>query len=155
MVSILAKCVTTHASTICRTLKSMGCTRQVIQRLLCSTVTSREPSLWQEHHMHYPSMFLWIDESGCDLRNCKRKCGYSLQGMKPRDHPLLIQGNCYSAIPVMSLDGIHNVYLVNVFGEKLRLSYRTAFYLCCNHTPLSSWIMLPYITVGGFLNARV
>ena len=113
----------THVSTICRTLKSMGCTRQVIQRIALQCSNKQRANLCQEYHTHYPSMFLWIDESGCDLQICMRKCGYSLQGMKCRDHPLLIWGNRYSAIhnvPVMSLDGIHDVYLVeaNVFGDK-------------------------------------
>ena len=35
-----------------------------------------------------PSMLLWIDESGCDLRNCIRKRGYSVRGMTPQNHRL-------------------------------------------------------------------
>ena len=64
-----------------------------------------------------PFMLLWIDESG---RYCMRKRGYSLRGMTPKDHQLMVCGTRYSAIPVISLEGIHDVYLAdgNVNGEK-------------------------------------
>ena len=40
--------------------------------------------------------------------------------MTPKDHRLMVHGTHYSAIPVMSLEGIHDVYLAegNVNGEK-------------------------------------
>lgn len=48
-----------------------------------------------------------------------RKRAYSLRGITPRDHRLLIRGTRYSAIPVMSSEGIHDVCLVQgtVNGE--------------------------------------
>ena len=60
--------------------------------------------------MYDLSMLLWIDESGCGKRNCKRKCGYSVRGMTPVDHRLLVRGTRYSAIPVVSIEGIHDLY---------------------------------------------
>lgn len=56
-------------------------------------------------------MFLCIDEGGFENRNSIRKFGYSLQGMHPVDHRLLVRGIRYSAIPVMSTTGIHDLYL--------------------------------------------
>ena len=112
--------ITVHVSTICRTLKFMGCTRQVIRRIALQRSDEQRAKFMAEVSMYDPSMLLWIDESGCDLRNCKRNRGYSLRGMTPQDHRLLIRGTRYSAIPVMSLDGIHDLYLAegNVNGEK-------------------------------------
>ena len=74
-----------------------------------------------------PSMLLWVDESGCDKRNCMRKRGYSLRGITPQDHRLLVRGTRYSAIPVMSLEGIHDVYLAegNVNGETFETFVRS------------------------------
>ena len=65
-------------------------------------------------------MLIWVDESGCDRRNCVRKRAYGIRGMTPRDHRLLVRGTRYSAIPVMSLDGIRDVYLFEgaMNGEK-------------------------------------
>lgn len=47
------------------------------------------------------------------------RCGYSLRGIAPRDHRPLIRGIHYSAILVMSSEGIHDVCLVQgtVDGE--------------------------------------
>ena len=64
-----------------------------------------------------PAMFVWIDETGCDKRNNMRRCGYSVRGIPPHDHRLLIRGTRYSAIPVMSMQGIHDVQIV-VNGDK-------------------------------------
>ena len=65
--------------------------------------------LWSEISIYEPEMFLWVDETGCDLRNSMRKYGYSVRGIPPRDHRLLAQGTRYSAIPVVSMQGILDV----------------------------------------------
>lgn len=39
-----------------------------------------------------------------------RKYGYSVRGMPVTDHQLLVRGVRYSAIPIVSLEGIHDVY---------------------------------------------
>ena len=87
--------------------------------LLCNVVMSKGPSFMAVLRYN-PSMLLWIDESGCDRRNCMRKHGHSLRGMTPKDHHLMVRRTRYSAIPVMSLDGIHDISLAegNVNGEK-------------------------------------
>lgn len=112
--------VTVHISTICRTFKFMGFSRQVIQRVALQRSDELRAKFMAEVSVFDPSMLLWIDESGCDRRNCMRKRGYSLRGVTPKDHRLLVRGTRYSAIPIMSLEGIHDVYLAegNVNGEK-------------------------------------
>ena len=54
-----------------------------------------------------PTMFVWIDKTGCDRCNSRRRCGYSVRGIPSRDHKLLIHGVRYSGITVMSKEGIH------------------------------------------------
>jgi len=56
-------------------------------------------------------MFEWIDETGCDKRNSKRKYAYSVRGITPRDHRMLIRGTRYSAIG--ACDGILNVHVLS------------------------------------------
>ena len=58
-----------------------------------------------------PECLIWLDESGCDRRNAIRKRGYSIRGMPFSDHRLLCRGKRYSTIPIMSLEGIHDVYI--------------------------------------------
>ena len=73
-----------------------------------------------EISIYDPHMLIWIDESGCDLRNSLRKRAYSVRGITPRDHRLLIRGTRYSAIPIVSLRGISDVYIFEgvVNGER-------------------------------------
>ena len=90
----------------------MGCTRQVIQHVALQQSDDQRAGFMAEVSAYAPSMLIWINESGCDRRNIIRKRGYSLRGITPRDHRLLIRGTRYSAIPVMPAEGIHNVCLV-------------------------------------------
>ena len=67
-------------STICKTLKYIGCTRQA----MCHVAKQRDDKLRAEFmaevSIYDPSMFIWIDETGCDKRNTIRKYGYSIRG---------------------------------------------------------------------------
>ena len=56
-----------------------------------------------------PTMLIWLDETGYGHRHVIRKYGYSIRGI--RDQRLLLRGKRYNAIPVLSLEGIHDVYL--------------------------------------------
>ena len=128
-------------STICRTLKYMGCTRQVIQRIALQRSDDRRAKFMAEVSMYDPSMLLWIDESGCDRRNYLRNRAYSPIGMTPRDHCLMVRGTRYSAIPIMSVEGIHDVSLFegNVNGVRFEHFLR-------NSLQLLFMTMLLYIT---------
>ena len=55
-----------------------------------------------------PLMLVWLDEIGCDRRHAIRKYGYSLRGT---DRFLLVRSTRYSVIPIMSLEGIYDVYI--------------------------------------------
>jgi len=78
-----------------------------------------------EISIYDPSMFVWIDESGCDRRNSTRKFGYSIRGIPPVDHRLLVR----AAIPVMSVAGIHDVYLAGGSVDGDRFSHYVTEYL--------------------------
>ena len=107
-------------ATICRTLKFMGCTRQVIRHVAMQRSDSLRAKFMAKISMYDPSMLVWTDESGCDRRNSTRKFGYSFRGIPPVDHRILVRGVRYSALPVISLEGIHDVYLLEgtVNGER-------------------------------------
>ena len=115
------------AATICRTLKIMGCTRQRMRHVALQQSESMRAKCMAEISIYDPAMFLWIDESGFDNRNSIRKFGYSVRGMRPVDHRLLVRGTRYSAIPVMSTTGIHDLYLAegSVNGERFEYFVRT------------------------------
>ncbi len=66
-----------------------------------------------------PEMFIWIDETGTDRRNAIRSYGYSLCGLTPKSYHQKIGGRRISAIGIMTMHGIEDVYLTNdsVNGE--------------------------------------
>ena len=70
--------------------------------------------------MYDESMLIWLDESSCDRRSTVRKYGYSLRGIPLYDQRLLVRGTRYSAIPIVLMDSVHDVYLAegNVNGNK-------------------------------------
>lgn len=98
-------------ATICRTLRYMGCTRQAMHHVAIQQSDICRGRFMAEISMYDPSMLIWLDETGCDGRNTIRKYGYSLRGMPLSDHRLLVRGVRYSAIPIMSMEGIHDVYI--------------------------------------------
>ena len=104
--------VTVSCSTICKTLKFMGCSRQVIQHIAIQRSDVLRAKFMAEISPYDPSMLVWLDETGCDRRNSTRKRGYSIRGMSPRDHRILIRGQRYSAVPVLSTEGIHDIHII-------------------------------------------
>ena len=58
-----------------------------------------------------PNMLIWIDETGSDRRNEIRKYGYSLRGTRACTYQLRIGGKRLSAIPVLTTNGIEDVFV--------------------------------------------
>lgn len=114
--------VSISAATFCRTLKRMGCTRQVIRHVATQQSEELRARFMAEVSVYDPAMLLWIDESGCDRRDSIRKYGYSVRGSPANAHILLSRGKRYSAIPIMSQDGIHDVCLYEgtVNGDRFK-----------------------------------
>ena len=98
-------------STIHRTLHIMGCSRQAMHRVAIQRSDEQRAKFFADISMYDPSMLLWIDESGCDRRHTIRKYGYSIRGKPLCDQRLLVRGTRFSAIPIVSTLGVHDVYL--------------------------------------------
>ena len=58
--------VRVHVSTICRTLKFMGCTRQVILHVALQQSEAMRANFMAEVSLYDLSMLVWIAESGCN-----------------------------------------------------------------------------------------
>lgn len=119
--------VTVHCSTLCKTLKFMGCSRQVIQHLAVQRSDELRANFMAEISLYDPSMLIWLDETGCDRRNSTRKRGYSIRGMPPRDHRILLRGKRFSVVPVMSTEGIHDIHIIEgtMNGERFEEFLKT------------------------------
>ena len=60
--------VTVAVSTICRTLKFMGCTRQVIQHIAVQRSDELRAKFMADVSVYDPSMLICTDESGCQAQ---------------------------------------------------------------------------------------
>ena len=82
--------VTVSLSTLCRTLKYMGCTRQVVQLIALQRSDECRAKFMGEISVFDPSMLVWLDESGFDLRNTVRKRAYSVRGIANSQGPQVV-----------------------------------------------------------------
>jgi len=98
-------------STICRTIKKMGLSRQKITHVALQQSEFLRVEFIAEMAAFDPAMILWIDETGCDRRNALRHYGYGIRGLPPCDHQLQLRGTRYSAVGILSVDGIQDVYI--------------------------------------------
>ena len=107
-------------SIICRTLKMMGCTRQAMRRIAIQRSDDKRAEFMADISLYDVSMLVWLDESGCDNRNYRRKYAYCMRGFPPCDHRLLIRETRYMAIPILSVEGVHDVYIAegNMNGDR-------------------------------------
>ena len=55
-----------------------------------------------------------------DRRNALRKYGYDIRGQPPQEHTLILRGKRYSAIGILSTEGVEDVYITDgtVDGDK-------------------------------------
>ena len=109
-----------HESTICRSLKRLGMTRQKIQHIALQRCdVQRADFVANVMSVYDSSLLLFIDETGCDRRNSLRKYGYAIRGCTPQSFSLRYRGLRYSAIGIMSVGGIEDVYITkgSVNGE--------------------------------------
>lgn len=107
-------------STICRTFQRLGFTYQKIKHLPQQRSDEARLEFMTELSAYDPSMFVWLDETGCTKRNAVREYGYALQGMTPRTFTFKSGGKRYTSIAAISIDGLEDAYITegNVNGEE-------------------------------------
>ena len=99
------------ASTICRTVRKLGLTRQRISHIALQQSELTRVEYIAEMSAFDPAMIMWIDETGCDRRNALHHYGYGIRGIRPQDYQLQLRGVRYSAIGVLSKEGLQDVYI--------------------------------------------
>ena len=104
--------VTVSVPTICGTLRIMGCCRRVIRHVALQRSDELRARFMADISIYDPAMIIWIDESGCDGRINMRKFAYTLRGIPPVDHRLLVRGTRYSAITAITIKEVQDVVLV-------------------------------------------
>ena len=102
------------APTICRTLKMMGCSFQKIEHIALQHCEEQRAKFMAEVTIHVfdPAMLVWIDKMGWNRQNSMRRYGYSVRGIPPLDHRLLVHVVRCSGIAMVSLENIHDIQIV-------------------------------------------
>jgi hypothetical protein len=61
--------------------------------------------------MHYitTNMIVWLNKTGSDRRNERRKRGYHLRGMTPTDFRFTVRGERLSSLGIISTRGVEDV----------------------------------------------
>lgn len=101
-----------NCSTVCRTAKRLGLTRQKIKKVAMQQSDILRAQYMAEIEAFDADMLVFIDETGCDKRNSIRQFGYGIRGITPVAHHLLSYSKRISGIGIMSTRGIEDVYLV-------------------------------------------
>ena len=95
-------------STICRTAKRMGLTRQKLKKISIKQSDAKRAEYMVGIEAFDPEMLVFIDETGCDKRNLVRQYGYGVRGLTPVTHKFVVYGKRISAIGVMTTEGIED-----------------------------------------------
>ena len=100
-----------HCSTICRTAKALGLTRQKMKREAIQRSEERRAEFMAEISAFSPDMLVFLDETGSDRRNSIRQFGYGLRGVPPISQHLRIWGRRISGIGMLTTRGMEDVYI--------------------------------------------
>ena len=79
-------------STIFRTIRWLGFTRKKLRHVAMQPSDVKRAEFMEEMSYISADMIVWLDETGSDRRNERRKFGYHLRGMTPTDYKLTIRG---------------------------------------------------------------
>ena len=77
--------VVVDVSTICRTIRKLGLSRQWISHIALQQSEIKRVEFMAEMSAFDPSTIVWIDETGCDRRSTLRHFGYGIRGLQPQD----------------------------------------------------------------------
>lgn len=91
-------------SSICNFLQKQGFTRQKMTRVAIQRSDELRAKFRDNVSIFSaPQMFVFVDETGSDRRDCLRKVGYSLRGKPAKALKLYCQGKHVTAIAAMSV----------------------------------------------------
>ena len=91
-------------STVCKLLGQYGLSRKKIQHVALQRNLSQRASFTANISCYPKEMLVWVDETGCDKCDLRRKFGYSFRGERAECRWLLVRGKRISAIAAMCWD---------------------------------------------------
>ena len=79
-------------STICRFLNKNGFSHRKMARIATQRNEGYRQKYLMDISVYEPEMFIFIDETGADRRDCLRQFGYSLRGKPIQKHAMFVRG---------------------------------------------------------------
>lgn len=98
-------------STLCKLLSRHGFTRKRIQHVASQRNDNLRGKFIADVTFFDRDMLVWIDESGCNSKDCLRTYGHSIRGERAISRVLLVRGQRISVIAAMSCKGILDIEL--------------------------------------------
>ena len=98
--------VDVHESTLCKFLKKSGFTRQKMKVVAARQDQHLREMFTVDVRLYDPSMLVFVDKTGTDMRDNLRKYGYSVRGKPVVLHKLAFCGHRVSVIVAMTSNGI-------------------------------------------------
>ena len=102
---------TVSISTLCRLLHSYGMTNKKLQHVAQHRCLDLRASFIASVFTFSKEMFMWVDETGSNIKVMLMKNGYALRGERAICHRLLVRGQHISSISAMCTEGILAVEL--------------------------------------------
>ena len=98
--------VDVHESTLCKFLKKSGFTRQKMKMVAARQDWNLREMFTVDVRLHDPSILVFVDETGTDMRDNMRKYEYGARGKPIVSHKRAFRGQRVSAIVAMTCTGI-------------------------------------------------
>ena len=93
-------------STLCRLLASHGFTRKKIQHVALQRRVDFRAKFMATVSLFRRDMFVWVDETGSDVKDMLRQYGYALCGERAVSRKLLVRGQRVSSVAAICSEGL-------------------------------------------------
>ena len=103
--------MTVSLAGISQTLKKMGLTRQRLKSIVVRRSDKERAKFMVQVQCIPANCFVWVDETGSDHRDSRRKTGYGLRGIPPVSFQLRVRSTRISAVSCITTDGVEDLYV--------------------------------------------
>ncbi|KAJ1446744.1 hypothetical protein M885DRAFT_233379, partial [Pelagophyceae sp. CCMP2097] len=110
--------ITYSISTLCATLQRHGYTRRVLKQIMVKRDRAEEATFIEVYNRLPADLFVWIDETRKDPHGLHRRHGYGVRGGRTYSRLNFGRGKSFSALAVLTLDGIIDYNITSARGVK-------------------------------------
>ena len=94
---------------ISQTVKKMGHTRQRLMSIVVRRSEEERDTFMVQVQGIPASCFVWVNETGSDCQDSRRKTGYGLRGIPPVSFQLSVRSTRISVVSCIRTDGVEDI----------------------------------------------